>query len=101
MYDMGLEDTDADVYEIFTSVNSQIMSIVDYEPHFNRFIVNGTHTDAQDVGVWTIRVRIDYYEEVDDAANASAAVALPEESADPTEASESANASAFTVKARV
>ena len=49
--------------EVLITVNSQIKSIIDYEPLNNVFVVNGTLTEPEDVGNWTVRVKIVYYED--------------------------------------
>lgn len=49
--------------EVLITVNSQIKSFIDYEPLNNVFVVNGTLTETEDVGNWTVRVKIVYYED--------------------------------------
>ena len=61
-YKMGNRKEERNDSKVIIDVNSQIKKIVDYEPLNNVFIVNGTLSEPEDAGVWTIRVKLVFYE---------------------------------------
>ena len=66
---MGNREDEREDSEVIITVNSQIKSTIDYDKQGNVFIVNGTFTEPDDVGVWTVRVKLVYYEKVDQLVN--------------------------------
>ena len=66
-YNMGSRRSERQESEVSIQVNSQIRSIIDYDPLNNVFIVNGTLAEPRDAGLWTVRVKV-VFKEKDNAS---------------------------------